>query len=459
MCRRFKIAFFSPVNPQPCGVSDYTEDLLPYLGQLADIDLVIESYRPSNQELLHRFSVIDAGQFRSRAASYDACIYQIANSVRYHGYTVPLLAEFPGIVVLHDISLQYLMLGLSVAQGDLRLLERFLAPAYGARAALLARRLLFSRVDPYKISMVRPILEWATGVIVHSEYVHARVLEEMPERDRDIRYMPMAVPVEASPAGRGPRQHYGFSEDDFIIGSVSTLSSTKRIELVLDAVHRLKPRFPAIRFVVLGGGTAGSQVRTLIERYGLQDRVIRTGRVTAKQYRDYIAMSDLVVDLRYPSGTEASASLTRAIAAGKPVLVSGHGWFLGLPEDFAMKVPVDDRGSDVLAAAIADLIEHPEKRRAMGSAAWEFARQHFRLEDCAARYIEFIEDIIARPRLTAGQPRHQARKPAGRLERALVGGVYNAFRLPHLARSYGMADTFAKIRQELWGAKKAEAGS
>jgi glycosyltransferase involved in cell wall biosynthesis len=450
MKRRLKIAFFSPVNPQPCGVSDYTEELLPHLGKLVDIDLVIESYQPSNQKLLTQCRVIGVEEFRTQAASYDTCVYQVANSFQYHGYVVPLLAEYPGVVVLHDFSLQYLMLGLSAAQGDLGLLEQFLAPTYGGQAVSLARKLFFSRVDPYDVSLVRPILDWATGVIVHSECVQARVLEEALHRQRDIRFMRMAVPVDDEPpSNRSLRKQYAISEDEFVLASVSTLSYTKRLELVLEAVRRLKSRFPKLRFIIIGGGTLGVRVRNLISRYGLEDTVVHTGRVSAVQYRDYIRLADGVVDVRYPSGTEASASLTRAIAAGKPLIVSEHGWFLGLPNDFSVKIPVDATAIDALVAAIKKLVEDPTERAAMGQAAWEFARAHLRLEECAARYVEFIEETISRPsRHTLPVPVSIDRRPPG-AKRLMLASLYKAFRLPHLARSYGLADTLGKIRQEL----------
>jgi glycosyltransferase involved in cell wall biosynthesis len=470
MKRRLKIAFVSPVNPKPCGVSDYTEDLLPYLGKLVDIDLVTESYGPSSQEIVKQFGVIGVDEFRARAAGYDAIVYQIANSFRYHGYAVPLLAEYPGVVVLHDFSLQYLMLGLSAAQGDPRLLERFLKPSYQGQAGSLARKLFFSRVDPYEVSMVRPLLDWATGVIVHSESVQAKVLEEAPDRKRDVRFMRMAVPVDDEPpTSDGLRKLYGLSGDEFVLASVSTLSYTKRLELVLEAVRRLKPRFPRIRFIIIGGGNLGARVRNQISRYGLEDTVVHTGRVSASQYRDYIRLSDAVVDLRYPSGTEASASLTRAVAAGKPVIVSEHGWFLGLPNDFSVKIPVNkiqpdefsenSSAIDAVVTAIAGLIEDPDRRAAMGRAAWEFARTHLRLEECAARYMEFVEELIARP---IGE-RHPASAPLyrrqGGVRRLVLASVYNAFRLPHIARSYGLADTLDKIRRELTRTKTAAAES
>ena len=36
------LAYFSPLNPQPSGISDYSEELLPQLAEGADITLFVD---------------------------------------------------------------------------------------------------------------------------------------------------------------------------------------------------------------------------------------------------------------------------------------------------------------------------------------------------------------------------------------------------------------------------------
>ena len=43
-----RVAFFTPLNPQPSGISDYSEALLPHLAaQVERLDVFIEDYEPS----------------------------------------------------------------------------------------------------------------------------------------------------------------------------------------------------------------------------------------------------------------------------------------------------------------------------------------------------------------------------------------------------------------------------
>lgn len=124
---------------------------------------------------------------------------------------------------------------------------------------------------------------------------------------------------------------------------------------------------------MVGGGHLGDRARKLITKYGLGETVIRTGWVSAQEYLDYIDLADVVIDLRYPSAGETSGSSLRAMQAGKPLIVSAHGFFLELPDACCAKIPVDDREKEHLREAMVNLIEDPQKRRTMGDAARDFA--------------------------------------------------------------------------------------
>ena len=55
-----------------------------------------------------------------------------------------------------------------------------------------------------------------------------------------------------------------------------------------------------------------------------------------------MAACDVCVNLRSPTMGETSGSVIRQLSLGKPVVVSDVGWFAELPDDVALKVPVDD---------------------------------------------------------------------------------------------------------------------
>src|SRR5262249_45695686 len=84
--RRLKIAYFSPLNPQPSGISDYSEELLMHLKTYLDIDLYVDGVSPDNPLIRNNFRTFD---YRSNPGVlaqlpyYDTALYHIGNDYRY----------------------------------------------------------------------------------------------------------------------------------------------------------------------------------------------------------------------------------------------------------------------------------------------------------------------------------------------------------------------------------------
>ena len=103
-----KLAYFSPLNPQPSGISDYSEELLPYLAADAEITLFVDGFAPSNPEIRAQFTYHDYRRDPTVLQSldnYDAVVYHMGNDHRYHSGMLEVAREHPGIVVFHDFAL------------------------------------------------------------------------------------------------------------------------------------------------------------------------------------------------------------------------------------------------------------------------------------------------------------------------------------------------------------------
>ena len=62
----------------------------------------------------------------------------------------------------------------------------------------------------------------------------------------------------------------------------------------------------------------------------------------------YMAATDIVLNLRYPTVGESSGSLLRALGLGRAVIVSDVGGFREFPDEVCLKAPVDATEEDVL---------------------------------------------------------------------------------------------------------------
>jgi glycosyltransferase involved in cell wall biosynthesis len=117
---------------------------------------------------------------------------------------------------------------------------------------------------------------------------------------------------------------------------------------------------------------------------GVEPWVILGGYRT-DDYFDTLACMDIFIFLMAGSDGTARA-LREAMAMGKPVVVANRGMLPELVENGVSGLVVDDR-PELLAEATLQLLRNPEKRKAMGKAAWEKAHREFRLD----RQVEAVE--------------------------------------------------------------------
>lgn len=120
------------------------------------------------------------------------------------------------------------------------------------------------------------------------------------------------------------RQHFGFSQEHFVVGTVANFRKIKNHECIVRAAARLKESVPHVRFLFVGTGfptdpeDPEGHVRRLIEECGLQERVILAG------YQENIpAMLSAMDAFCLASFSEGlPVSILEAMAARLPVIGS-----------------------------------------------------------------------------------------------------------------------------------------
>src|SRR5262249_37309603 len=176
------------------------------------------------------------------------------------------------------------------------------------------------------------------------------------------------IPHPAWPLGEGtPAQVEGSP----LFGCFGHLNESKRIPQLFAAFARLRATRPEARLLRVG---ALADRRSGMD---VPEGVIREEYVPEERLWSLMGACDAIVSLRSPTMGETSGSAIRALTLGKPLVVSDVGWFAELPDDVAIRIPVDEREVETLAAALERLAADEEARDAMGAAAYELvARQH-----------------------------------------------------------------------------------
>jgi glycosyltransferase involved in cell wall biosynthesis len=388
-----RIAYASPLNPAPSGISDYSEELLPYLAQYAEIiPYVDDELRPSNAELVRCLHVRPLGRLERdhRRQPYDAIVYHMGNS-QVHAAIWRTMRRVPGVVALHELVLHHFMLGYAaMVQRDV---ERYRAEAirrYGAEGERVAALMMRGRfVDAaFDLPFCEAALDASEGVIAHSRYVLGHVAALRP--GLPAAHVPMGVPLPPAIPRDAARARLGLPSDALILASFGHINPYKRVDAVLRALRVLRAEHPNARYLLVGSVSPAYDVRAVIGRAGLGDAVMVTGYVDRGAFEDYVAAADICINLRHPTAGETSASLLRLLGAGKPTLVTASGSFAELPPGVAAQVDLDRSEGDLILAYCRLLAARPEIAAAMGASARAYVAREHMLDGAAQGYMRFL---------------------------------------------------------------------
>lgn len=399
-----RLAFVSPMPPERSGISFYSAELLPALAEHYDIELIVnqdtvdESIDPS------RFPVRNVQWLRDHPLHYDRVLYQFGNSP-FHSHMFDLVAQIPGVVVLHDFFLSNLERHLAT-QGFTRLL----ANNHGYHALLNSYNSdgasdgLTEAVQSWPVNAraVRP----AQGVIVHSE--HARSLASRfynPSTVADWTAIPLLrVSAEVTEQAREKaRQDLSIAQDELLICSFGYLGVNKLPSRLIDGLLRsASAQNPKVRFVFVGdGGDLGPKLLSRIAGSPMKGRVQITGWTSDDLYQRYLKAADLAVQLRSNSRGESSAAVLDCQNYGLPVIVNTHGSLTDLPEDTVLRIP--DTFSDLeLAEAIDRLVNDSDLRSRIGSSARKLVLEDHAPTVCGRAYRDAIEAYHSRHQRSSG---------------------------------------------------------
>ena len=371
-----RVAYFSPLPPERTGISEYSELLLPALRRRVDVE------------------VVPRGGSAPRGA--DVCLYHVGNNPDAHGWIVEALRKRPGVVVLHDFVLHHLVAGLTLGRRDGEGYLGAMQREAGVPGRLLAHGVLDGVVPP--LWEVRPedfplageVLEHAAkpggGLIVHSRYVAERALAS----GYDGRLW--RIPHPAWPAPRDlVAQSQKLRPGEPLVGCFGNLNASKRIPQLLEAFARLRSTHPGAQLLLVGAEAPGFDLAGRLAGLRLEG-VEREDYVDEDRLWSLMAACDVCVSLRSPTMGETSGSAIRALVLGRPLVVSDVGWFRELPDEVALKVPVDQHEAETLAGALELLAGNDAAREAMSAAAREYVTREHDLDRVAEAYAAALEE-------------------------------------------------------------------
>jgi N-acetyl-alpha-D-glucosaminyl L-malate synthase BshA len=306
---------------------------------------------------------------------------------KYPDYTLPLSVKMAE--VSRDFGLDVLHVHYAVPHATAAILARSMLPAecqprlvttlHGTDTTLLGR-------DADYGPAIRHALVCSDAVTTVSVY-----LREETERLFAIN-QPIHVihnfftPRQPKRSSKEVRRELGL-ENELVLLHASNLRPPKRIDLLLETVARIQTTVP-FKVVILAGGSFApfaADVRFL----KLEDRIIVLERI--KDIEDYLQIGDVGL---YTSDSESFClSILEAMCFACPSVARSVGGIPEVVEDGKSGVLVRSEDPDKLARALEDLIGDAEKRKALGRAGQERAKELFSADAIVPRYEELYRRV------------------------------------------------------------------
>lgn len=198
---------------------------------------------------------------------------------------------------------------------------------------------------------------------------------------------------------REVRKRLGLPLEALIVLSLSRLVPRKGMPVLAEAVARLAPARPELLLVIGGTGRDETRIEKTAERAGAPVRML--GRVPEEDLADLYGCADVFAMVCHDRwlGLEQEGFgivFADAAAAGIPAVAGDSGGAAeAVVDGVTGTVVARPRDPGEVAAALAPLLDDPERRRRQGLAARERAESELSWDISAARLLEALESIGA----------------------------------------------------------------
>lgn len=230
------------------------------------------------------------------------------------------------------------------------------------------------------------------------------------------------IPVQALPDGVNPhvfhpdvlsaeeraalRARWGIAPDEPVVVFLGLLAQHQGIRNLIEAAVRLKSEGRRVRWLVMGYPGADVWQQVAAEAGALPD-VVFTSRVPYAEAPRMLALGDLAVAPKL-SLTEGSGKILNYMAMGLPTVAfdtPAQREYLGALGVYA---PIGD--SEALARGVADLLDHPRRRRVLGEELRRIAVQRFGWDRAAVVMTSLYQRLLAGAKLHPARSRQQQDK-------------------------------------------------
>jgi phosphatidyl-myo-inositol dimannoside synthase len=255
---------------------------------------------------------------------------------------------------------------------------------YGGDLLALRINYLDSRI---KRAAARALLGTAEVIIACSRWTHdlaCDILRELGLADRTgrVRVVPLGTDPQIFHPGLDPRsfaEARGLPPGQWLL-TVARLVPHKGIDTTIRALAVLAPRFPDLRYAVVGRGTELSVFEALARQEGVGDRVHFLTDITDEDLPFAYALATVYVGVSRQTAKDVEGfgiSLLEAQASGTAVVAGRSGGMPDAVREGTTGVLADAEDPESVASAIAGFLADPGRRERFGKAGREAVERFY----------------------------------------------------------------------------------
>lgn len=158
----------------------------------------------------------------------------------------------------------------------------------------------------------------------------------------------------------------------------------------LGAAKKILEKVPNVKFVLVGDGALRLRYEAVAQELNIRNDVYFLG----KRIDVPSIISNLDVSALSSTNEGFSNVIMESMAAGKPVVATNVGGSKEMIKDEVTGYLVPPADSQSMANAIINLLENPDKARAMGSAGRAVVKEKFTVEAMVEKYEELYQSLI-----------------------------------------------------------------
>lgn len=183
-----------------------------------------------------------------------------------------------------------------------------------------------------------------------------------------------------------------FIENEFVLGSIKPLEAIYRIDVLIKSFAALHHKYENLRLLIIGEGTASSDLEKLCIELNVIDKVKFTGRIPFNEISNYYNKLDVLVNLsEYES---FGVSVIEAMACEKPVIVTNVGGLKEIVKDNSLGFKVEVDNIEQTINAIEALISDKMVYNSIAMNARKYVIDHFNWNENLKQMLSIYAELL-----------------------------------------------------------------